>query len=166
MARALGSRSSVEAGKENPEDEGETQSYILLTHGKVMPPFTIHDCKNPRRYASSVVCRSESFAKIMDIHMSGPMVKNHVSLKMVLGLIVIRRTTSQSWSQVYRRLSSATPTSLPQESTGSTPIPASIEGERADEQGRGNLSPDPTKFSKPNKKWRVGTFRPRTDEND
>ena len=49
--------------------------------------------------------RSESFARITDIHMSGPVVKNHVSFKMVFGLIVIRRTTFRSWSWVCLRLS-------------------------------------------------------------
>ena len=29
--------------KENPEIEGETQSYILLTYGKLVPPFVIHN---------------------------------------------------------------------------------------------------------------------------
>ena len=51
-----------------------------------------------------------------------------------------------SGSMVRSHVSSATQKSLPQESaTGSAPFPASVEGERADEQGRGNLSPDPTK---------------------
>ena len=37
-ARALGSRRSVEAGKENPEVKRETQSCILLADGKVVSP--------------------------------------------------------------------------------------------------------------------------------
>ena len=48
--------------------------------------------------------RLESFARITDIHMSGPVVKNHVSLKMVFGYTAMRKTTFQSWSQGYRRL--------------------------------------------------------------
>ena len=59
---------------------------------------------------------------------------------MVLGL----STASSSSS------SSATPTSLPQESTGSIPSPASFDSERADEQTRANPVPDLTKNPKPN----------------
>ena len=55
-------------------------------------------------------------------------------------------TTSSSSS------SSATPKSIPQESTGSTPIQAAVEIERADEQVRGHLSFNPTKKQKPNKR--------------
>ena len=36
MARALCSRSSVEAGKENLKINGEKESYILLADGKVV----------------------------------------------------------------------------------------------------------------------------------
>ena len=36
--------------------------------------------------------------------MSGPMVKNHVSSRLVFGFNAIRRTTYQSWSWVYLRL--------------------------------------------------------------
>ena len=46
-------------------------------------------------------CLSESFAKITDIHMSGPIVKNHISLKMVFRYNVIRRTSYHPWSSVY-----------------------------------------------------------------
>ena len=46
---------------------------------------------------------------------------------------------------------SPSPTSLPHESTGSTPIPASIECESADERTRGNPSSHPTQNPKPNK---------------
>ena len=60
-------------------------------------------------------------------------------------IVVLRLSTTSSSG------SSATETSLPQEGAGSTPIPASIESERTDEQGRDNLSPDPTKNPKPNK---------------
>ena len=45
--------------------------------------------------------------------------------------------------------SSLTPTSFSQESTGSIPIPASVDSERADGQGRGNPVQDPTKIQKP-----------------
>ena len=38
MARALCSRSSVEAGKENLKIKGEKESYILLANGKVVSP--------------------------------------------------------------------------------------------------------------------------------
>ena len=55
-------------------------------------------------------------------------------------------TTSSSSSSS----GSPSPTSLPQESTGSTPIPASIECESADEQARSNPSSNPTKNPKPN----------------
>ena len=48
-------------------------------------------------------CRLESFARITDIHMSGPTVNNHVSLTTVLGYNVIRKTTYRSWSRVYWR---------------------------------------------------------------
>ena len=76
-----------------------------------------------------------------DIHISGPMVKNHVSLKngvriqcnteSYVPIVVLGLSTTSSASS-----SSATPTSLPQESTGSVPIPASVDSERADEQER------------------------------
>ena len=59
----------------------------------------------------------------------------------VLGL----STTSSSSSR------STPPTSLPQESTGSTPGPASVESESADEQTRSNPSFNPAKNPKPNK---------------
>ena len=49
-------------------------------------------------------CRLEGFSRIIELHMSRPMVKNHVSSKKVFGYNVIRRTTYQSWSRVYRRL--------------------------------------------------------------
>ena len=49
MARALCSRSGVEAGKENPEVKGETQSYILLTYGKVVSPLTIQEQTEGKR---------------------------------------------------------------------------------------------------------------------
>ena len=103
-------------------------------------------------------CRAESFARITDIHMSGPTVNNHVSFKTVLGYNVTRKnyvpivvsglsTNSSSSSSS----GSTSPTSLPQESTGSAPIPASIECESADEQARSNPSSNPTKNPKPNK---------------
>ena len=77
---------------------------------------------------------------------SGPMVRSHVSLKMVFGLIVIRRTTFLSWSRVLSTassssISSATTTPLPQDSTGSVPIPSSVDNERADEQERVQTQP-------------------------
>ena len=91
-----------------------------------------------------------------DIHISGPMVKNHVSSKNGLRIqcstenfvpiVVLGLSTTSSSSS-----SSATPTSLPQESTGSVPIPASFDSERADEQERRSPVPDPTKNPKPNK---------------
>ena len=89
--------------------------------------------------------------------MSGPVVKNHVSLKMVFGLIVIRRTAFLSWSRIYLQLplhrGHQQLQSLPQESTGSTQSPVSIdsERERADEHERRNPVQDPTKNSKTNK---------------
>ena len=49
MARALGSQSSVEAGKENPEVKGGTQIYLLLTYGKVVSPFTIQNQTGGKR---------------------------------------------------------------------------------------------------------------------
>ena len=55
-------------------------------------------------------------------------------------------TTSSSSSSS----GSPSPTPLPHESTGSAPIPASIECESADEQARGNPSSNPTKNPKPN----------------
>ena len=60
--------------------------------------------------------------------MSGPTVESHVSFKMVFGL----STASSSSS------SSVTPTSLSQESQVSTPIPTSVDSERADEREQGN----------------------------
>ena len=163
MARALGSRSSVEAGEENPDVKGETQSYILLTHGKVVPPsllpkkklvereFVVDSgasmqMKNRKdlnsaeldivttfRCPTTVVTangevkthdeatvhvrdfiveskssnilqqchRSESFARITDIHVGGPLVRKP---KVVFGHDAIRRTTFRSWSWVYLRL--------------------------------------------------------------
>ena len=50
-------------------------------------------------------CRSEGFVReIADIHMSGPVVRNHVSSNMVFGFNVIRKTTYRSWSQSHQRL--------------------------------------------------------------
>ena len=60
-------------------------------------------------------------------------------------LVVPSLSTASSSSS-----SSATPVSVPQESTGSIPIAASVVSERADEQERGNPVPDPTKNSKTN----------------
>ena len=56
-------------------------------------------------------------------------------------------TTSSSSSSS----GSTSPTSLPQESTGSISIPASIECESADEQARNNPSSNLKKKTKPNK---------------
>ena len=50
---------------------------------------------------SSVVARKP---RITDIHMSGPVVKNHVSSKMVFGFNVQLKTSFQMWFQGYRRL--------------------------------------------------------------
>ena len=41
-------------------------------------------------------CRSENLARTTDIHMSGSVVKNHVSLKMVYGYNATQTTTCQS----------------------------------------------------------------------
>ena len=40
----------------------------------------------------------------MDTHMSGSMVKNHISLKTVFGYSAIRRTSFRSWFLVYQRV--------------------------------------------------------------
>ena len=50
LARALGSRSGVETGKENPEVKGKTQSHILLTFGK--SSASLHHPKFHRRKGS------------------------------------------------------------------------------------------------------------------
>ena len=65
-------------------------------------------CRRMKRWKSLRIrqqCyRLESFAKITDIHKCGPVVKNHVSQKMVFGYLAIRRTSFRSRSQGYRRL--------------------------------------------------------------
>ena len=57
--------------------------------------------------------------------------------------IVVLGSSTTSFSSTSSN--SARPASQPQESTRSTPIPASVECESADEQVRANLSPDSTK---------------------
>ena len=52
VARAMCPRSSVEAGKENPEAKWETWIYLLLTYGKVVSPFTIENWTRGKR-----ICR-------------------------------------------------------------------------------------------------------------
>ena len=103
-------------------------------------------------------CRLQNFARITDFHVSGPMVKNHVIgngvriqciMENYAPIVVPGLSTTSSSSSLS---GSTPPTSLPQESTGSTPVQASIESERADEQGRRNPVPDTTKNPKPNKK--------------
>ena len=49
MARAVGSRSSVEIGKENPEVKRETQSNIFHTYGKEVSPFSPSKIKQEER---------------------------------------------------------------------------------------------------------------------
>ena len=109
-------------------------------------------------------CRSESFARITEIHMSVPTLKNHLSLTTVLGkcntennvpIVVSGLLTTSSSSSSS---GSTSPTSLPQESTGSTPIPASIECESADEQARSNPSCNPTKDQNPTKMWTMNRY--------
>ena len=102
--------------------------------------------------------RLESFTRITDIHMCGPTVNNHVSLKTVFGYNVIRKTyvpivfpAPSTTSSSSSSSGSTSPTSLPHESKGSAPIPASIECESADEQARSIPSSNPTKDPKPNK---------------
>ena len=117
----------------------------------------ILDYESPRGYANSIVARKALRGSRIFIWVD-QWSKKHVSSRMVFGWNVIRRTAYQSWSRVYRQelrqssSSSAPPTSLPHESTGSTPIPESIECENADEQTRGSSSSNPTKNIKPNKK--------------
>ena len=77
--------------------------------------------------------------------MSGEMVKNHVLFHMLFGLIAMRRTAFRSWFPVFlrlllRRSSWATPKSLPQESSSSSPSAVSVDSERADEHERGDPS--------------------------
>ena len=93
------------------------------------------DCETP-------VVLSLGKLRITDISTSGPVVKNHVSLnwcsdslqhEKLVAIVVLGLSTASSSSS-----SSATPTSLPQEITGSIPIPASIDHERADERERWN----------------------------
>ena len=52
-------------------------------------------------------CRWESFAMNMDTHMSGSMVKNHISFKMVLKYSAIRKISYWSWFLVYQPTSSS-----------------------------------------------------------
>ena len=90
------------------------------------------------------------------MHMSGSMIELHISLKTVFEYNVIRKTTCQLCSRVYRRR-------LPHQArlirhlqhhirkTCSKPNPASFECESADEQARDNPSSNPTKILKPNK---------------
>ena len=85
--------------------------------------------------------RSESFARITDIHMSGPIGKNpcliqngvpiQCNTENYVPIVVPGLSTASSSSS-----SSATPTSLPQESTGSIPIPSSVDNKREEEKER------------------------------
>ena len=72
--------------------------------------------------------------------MSALVVKNHVSLKMVLGFSVILKTTSQLWSQGYRRLLRQARLVQHLQHQYRRQVKVSIECESADEQGRGNPS--------------------------
>ena len=123
----------------------------------------ILDTENPRRYVSR-----ESFARITDMHMSGPMIEDHVSFKTVFTYNFIRKPTYRSRSPGLSTTSSSSsssdsssPTSSSQERTDSKPIPASIECESADEQARDNPSSNPTKIPKHNKDMTIpSTGRP------
>ena len=71
-------------------------------------------------------CCSESFARVTDIHMSAPMIEDHVSLKTVITYNVIRKTTYRSKSPSLSTTSSSSsssdsspPTPSSQERTGS-----------------------------------------------
>ena len=166
MARALCSRSSVEAGKENLKIKGEKESYILFANGKVVSPAPSKITPEEREFVAAgasmhmtsmkdlnsaemetvkvsripilvVTAHGEvqtheeatvyvkeldkfltvkvledtpvvlSLGKLCEDHgysYEWTVVKNHVSSKKVRGYNAIRKTTSQSWSQGYRRL--------------------------------------------------------------
>ena len=110
--------------------------------------------------------RSESFARITDVHMMGPMVKTpcliqtgiriQCNTENYVPIVVSGLSTTSSSSNSY---GTTPPTSSQQESSkGSTPIPESVECESADEQARGHPSFNPTKNLKPLEMWTMSKY--------